>query len=146
MKYTKEYLETNIKKSNSFKELCLNIGVKPSNSRVWIKIKILEFKIDTSHFKRPIKKSKGSLDDVDVFIENSDLDRGLLKTRIRKQNLMEYRCQICKCDDNWQGHKMPLILDHINGINNDNRIENLRFLCSNCDSIQSTYKSKNRKK
>ena len=37
---------------------------------------------------------------------------------------------------------MPLILDHINGINNDNRIENLRFLCSNCDSIQSTYKSK----
>jgi single-stranded DNA-specific DHH superfamily exonuclease len=40
---------------------------------------------------------------------------------------------------------MPLILDHINGINDDNRLENLRFLCSNCDSIQDTYKSKNRK-
>jgi hypothetical protein len=41
---------------------------------------------------------------------------------------------------------MPLILDHKNGINNDNRLSNLRFLCSNCDSIQDTYKSKNRSK
>ena len=41
---------------------------------------------------------------------------------------------------------MPLILDHKNGINNDNRLENLRFLCSNCDSIQDTYKSKNKNK
>lgn len=40
---------------------------------------------------------------------------------------------------------MPLILDHVNGINNDNRIENLRFVCSNCDSQLHTYKSKNRK-
>jgi 5-methylcytosine-specific restriction endonuclease McrA len=42
------------------------------------------------------------------------------------------------------GKIMPLILDHINGISNDNRIENLRFLCSNCDSIQDTYKGRNR--
>lgn len=44
----------------------------------------------------------------------------------------------------WQGKPMPLILDHINGINNDNRLENLRFVCSNCDSQLPTYKSKNR--
>jgi len=41
------------------------------------------------------------------------------------------------------GKPMPLILDHINGINNDNRIENLRFVCSNCDTQLPTYKSKN---
>ena len=39
---------------------------------------------------------------------------------------------------------MPLILDHINGINNDHKLENLRFLCSNCDSIQDTYKGRNK--
>jgi hypothetical protein len=38
---------------------------------------------------------------------------------------------------------MVLILDHINGYNNDNRIENLRFVCSNCDSQLDTYKSRN---
>jgi hypothetical protein len=41
------------------------------------------------------------------------------------------------------GKTMPLILDHVNGVNNDNRLENLRFLCSNCDSIQDTYKNRN---
>ena len=33
-------------------------------------------------------------------------------------------------------------INHINGINNDNRIENLRFLCSNCDSQLPTYKNR----
>jgi DNA-directed RNA polymerase subunit RPC12/RpoP len=36
-----------------------------------------------------------------------------------------------------------LQLDHINGINNDNRIENLRFLCPNCHSQTETYTGKN---
>ena len=35
-------------------------------------------------------------------------------------------------------------LDHINGVNNDNRLENLRFLCPNCHSQTSTYGSKNK--
>ena len=47
-------------------------------------------------------------------------------------------------DAEWCGKPMPLILDHINGINNDNRLENLRFVCSNCDSQLDTYKSRNK--
>jgi len=58
-------------------------------------------------------------------------------------NIIEYRCAICGCNGNWQGHKLSLELDHINGINNDNRIENLRFLCPNCHAITETYGSKN---
>lgn len=42
--------------------------------------------------------------------------------------------------------KITLQLDHINGINNDNRVENLRFLCPNCHSQTSTYTGKNTKK
>lgn len=40
---------------------------------------------------------------------------------------------------------MSLILDHINGINNDNRLENLRIVCPNCDATLDTYKSKNKR-
>ncbi|WP_296683441.1 hypothetical protein [Flavobacterium sp.] len=70
--------------------------------------------------------------------------RGQLKRFIVKNNIIPYICDECKCDDNWRGKKMPLILDHKNGIRDDNRLDNLRFLCSNCDSIQDTYKGRNK--
>lgn len=38
----------------------------------------------------------------------------------------------------WNGKKLNLILDHIKGVHGDNRPKNLRFLCPNCNSQQST--------
>jgi hypothetical protein len=34
----------------------------------------------------------------------------------------------------WNGKALKLTLDHENGVNSDNRPENLRLLCANCDS------------
>jgi 5-methylcytosine-specific restriction endonuclease McrA len=39
---------------------------------------------------------------------------------------------------------IPLELDHINGNNGDNRLENLRLLCPNCHALTPTYRSKRR--
>jgi len=36
----------------------------------------------------------------------------------------------------WNGQTLPLILDHKNGNNSDNRPKNLRPLCPNCDAQQ----------
>lgn len=80
-----------------------------------------------------------------IFSEHSSYPRHCLKSRIRERNLIDYRCAICDSEPLWQGKPMPLILDHINGKNNDNRLENLRFVCSNCDSQLDTYKSRNRR-
>ena len=80
-----------------------------------------------------------------VFAKDSNYPRHSLKSRIIENNLIDYRCACCDIEAIWQGKPMPLILDHINGINNDNRIENLRFVCSNCDSQLDTYKSRNKK-
>jgi 5-methylcytosine-specific restriction endonuclease McrA len=79
-----------------------------------------------------------------VMTTNSTYSRHSLKSRIIKNNIINYNCSICGIGPIWMGKPMTLILDHINGINNDNRIENLRFVCSNCDSQLSTYKSRNR--
>ena len=38
---------------------------------------------------------------------------------------------------------MTLILDHINGINNDDRIENLRWVCGNCNMQLPTTNARN---
>jgi 5-methylcytosine-specific restriction endonuclease McrA len=46
----------------------------------------------------------------------------------------------------WNGIPLVLVLDHINGKNNDNRQNNLRLLCPNCNSQQSTFAGKNKKK
>ncbi len=83
--------------------------------------------------------------DNEIFVEGSTYPRHSLKERIRRKELIEYRCSICGIEPVWNGKPMPLILDHINGVNNDNRLENLRFVCSNCDTQLSTYKSKNRR-
>lgn len=44
----------------------------------------------------------------------------------------------------WNGERLNLILDHINGVNSDNRLKNLRLLCPNCNSqLISTQGGKN---
>jgi hypothetical protein len=80
-----------------------------------------------------------------VFVENSSYARHLVKRRILRYKLISYICGICDSPPAWRGKPMPLVLDHINGTNNDNRLENLRFVCSNCDSQLETYKSRNKK-
>jgi 5-methylcytosine-specific restriction endonuclease McrA len=80
----------------------------------------------------------------EVFIEESTYPRHRLKGRILKQNLIEYKCQCCGIKDEWNKQKLVLQLDHINGINNDNRLENLRFLCPNCHSQQDTFAARNK--
>jgi hypothetical protein len=79
-----------------------------------------------------------------VLVENSTYARHALKKRILEHKLIAYICSCCGIEPFWNGNPMPLILDHINGVNNDNRIENLRFVCSNCDTQLDTYKSKNK--
>lgn len=81
-----------------------------------------------------------------VLVENSSYPRHRLKKRIIDNKLIEYHCAICNIDAIWNDKEMPLVLDHINGINDDNRLENLRFICSNCDSQLPTYKSRNRRR
>jgi 5-methylcytosine-specific restriction endonuclease McrA len=88
------------------------------------------------------RNSLRKLDNSVCFVENSTYPRHRLKERIIKQNLIDYKCHLCENEGAWNNKPLPLILDHINGINNDNRLENLRFVCSNCDSQLPTYKNR----
>lgn len=81
----------------------------------------------------------------DVFVVNSTYARHHIKRRIIEQQLVPYVCAECDNDGNHNGKPLVLQLDHINGVNDDNRLENLRFLCPNCHSQEDTYAAKNRK-
>lgn len=52
-------------------------------------------------------------------------------------------CSICKTET-WNNKPVPLVCDHINGDSSDNKIENFRIICCNCDAQLPTYKSKNK--
>lgn len=65
-----------------------------------------------------------------------------LKKQIIKFNLIPYVCAKCGNTGTWNDEPLSLQLDHINGINNDDRLKNLRFLCPNCHAQTPTYAGK----
>ena len=70
--------------------------------------------------------------------------RASIRKTIIKENLIEYKCSECNIQT-WNNKSLSLHLDHINGMNNDNRLENLRFLCPNCHSQTEIYTGRNKK-
>lgn len=120
---------------------------KGGNSET-IKRRCLENGIDISHIKlgccsnigRKFSVKKIPLEN--ILIENSNFNRTHLKERLIKENKLHYKCRDCGNIGEWNNKKMSLQLEHINGIHNDNRLENLCFLCPNCHSQTDTYAGK----
>jgi Zn finger protein HypA/HybF involved in hydrogenase expression len=89
-------------------------------------------------------KDKNQVDDPrDILIEGSPHSTGHVKKVILAFRLKEYQCECCGLSD-WLGKPIVLELDHINGINNDHRIENVRFLCPNCHSQTENFRGRNK--
>lgn len=81
-----------------------------------------------------------------ILVENSNYNRGRLKTQLIQENLLNNKCALCGITNKWNDKDLILQLDHINGISNDNRIENLRLLCPNCHSQTETFAGRSSKR
>jgi 5-methylcytosine-specific restriction endonuclease McrA len=66
-----------------------------------------------------------------------------IKRRLLKEGYKTYNCEMCGLVE-WNGTKISLELDHINGDCYDHKLTNLRFLCPNCHSTTSNYRGKNK--
>lgn len=75
----------------------------------------------------------------EVLVENSTYSRQHVKRRLFKEGLKEPVCEMCGQDEMWHGRPMGMILDHINGVRNDHRLENLRIVCPNCAATLDTH-------
>jgi hypothetical protein len=80
----------------------------------------------------------------DILVTGSNYSRGHLKDRLYAEGLKQRVCELCGQGELWHGRRMSLILDHINGIGDDHRLENLRIVCPNCAATLSTHCGRNK--
>lgn len=141
-----------IKNSTNISEVLFKLGYSIKGNS-WgfsqVRKRMDDLNIDASEFKgksAAIEKTKqASLTSEMLLRENCKHNRNCLRRFIIKNKLLPYKCAICGALE-WNGKTLSLELDHINGINNDNRLENLRFLCPNCHSQTTTYGSRNQQR
>lgn len=141
--YSDEEFEYIVKQSNSFKNCLENLGYNSNSGQQThiLQEKIKSLNIDISHFDQP--KEKIIRTPENVFIENSTAVQKVLRSWYIKGNYTPYVCAICGQEPIWQGKKLTLILDHINGKNHDDRLENLRWVCPNCNQQLDTTNGRN---
>jgi hypothetical protein len=142
--YSEEQARKAISTSYSWAESLRKLGLCPSGGAWRVLKKYAElWEISTQHFdparvrETNFRTKKRPLEE--LLVENSPCSRQNLKRRLFQEGLKEPRCEMCGQDENWRGRRMAMILDHINGVRDDNRIENLQIVCPNCAATLDTH-------
>lgn len=146
---TDEQFISLVRGSSNISEILFKLGYSVSGNS-WgfsqVRRRMESLGLESSDFKGKTNLSdyhrEHKISSEELFKENGKHNRHLVRKRIIKDKLIPYRCSLCGITT-WNGKTLSLELDHINGINNDNRLENLRFLCPNCHSQTTTYGSRN---
>lgn len=151
VEWSKELLEEVVYKSLSRREVLDRLNIRSAGGNFKTLKKYLElYSIETEHFIKNYDKivdinQNNKIPTEDILVENSTYGRSHLKNRLYEEGLRERKCCLCGQGEEWNGMKIALILDHINGTHNDNRIENLRIVCPNCNAGLDTFAGKNNK-
>jgi hypothetical protein len=143
-----ETFKTILKNSINWSDMCQKLGYMSSSVKNNVIERIKKLGLDTNHLDR-----RGAADDKIFVVESQYQDHKEIKKRLVCDFDRPYECNTCKNVNftksdgilMWNDQEITLQLEHINGVNNDNRLENLTFLCANCHSQTSTFCGGNRK-
>lgn len=145
-RFSREQLCDAVAQSRSWAETLRQLGYRSAGGN-WLTLKkyAARWDISTEHFdpdavrRETLKGANRPRPISEILVEDSNYSRHHLKLRLFAEGLKPRRCELCGQDEIWQGQRMALILDHVNGIPNDNRLENLRIVCPNCAATLDTH-------
>jgi hypothetical protein len=142
--YTESEVRDAVENAISLSGALRRLGLRPAGGNFGTLKKLIEhYGISTDHFdpnwvlRGQRIHSRIPLDE--VLVEASTYHRGKLKNRLYAAGLKTRECEICGQGELWRGQRMALILDHANGVGDDNRLENLRIVCPNCAATLETH-------
>jgi hypothetical protein len=145
-RFTEAEVRAAIAGSRSWTEALRRMGRCPTGGNpATLKRWALRWQISTDHFDPHAASLTGLRRFHDrkplseILVENSTFSRNKLKDRLYDEGLKDRACELCGQGEVWRGRRIGLILDHINGVRNDNRLENLRIVCPNCAATLSTH-------
>ncbi|MEU1348073.1 HNH endonuclease signature motif containing protein [Streptomyces sp. NPDC005795] len=143
----KSTLQEAVRRSRSVAELLRRLSL-PDNrpQRTLLREWISEERLTTAHFLgqahqhgRPGTKPAKPAAEVLVRHERKSRTKATLLRRALAEIGVPERCAACGTSPSWQGKRLTLEVDHINGDRGDDRAENLRFLCPNCHAVTPTW-------
>lgn len=95
----------------------------------------------TAAARRGELKARARALPIHVMFERK-MARGSIKRRLLELGLLHECCSRCGIKQ-WRGKPLSIHIDHINGVKDDWRLENLRMLCPNCHSQTPTFSGRN---
>ena len=144
---SKDELLRLINESSSIRDILIKVGYKNTGTYLYniFNELLIKYNIDKPKYENLNRKTNWRRYEMsDILVEDSRYrNRNTLKNKLIKNSLLEYKCSCCGNNGEWMGKSITLHLEHKNGKNNDNRLENLEFLCPNCHSQTSTYCGRN---
>ena len=143
-RFSEQEVRSAVADSMSFAEALRRLGLCPTGGN-WKTLRryAVEREIQTDHFD-PYAASRGPRHRIpleQILVEGSTYSRNHLKARLYEARLKVPVCELCGQGEQWLGRRLSMILDHINGVRDDNRIENLRVVCPNCAATVATRSS-----
>lgn len=146
-KYTDDEFACLVQEATNWNDLYRKLGYTHSQGGPHspIQKRVRELNLSVEHFNPFTQEQFNKVPDDKIFIENSKASHATLRRRVLKNNLLPYYCNICGLPPYWQDKPLVLVLDHINGNHVDNRIENLQWVCPNCNSQLPTFTGRNKK-
>ncbi len=149
LRYSEDQAREAVAGSSSFSEALRKVGMRAAGgNHATLKKYVRLWRISTDHFDPyAAARSASGRGDIkplgEILVENSNYSRGSLKRRLYRAGMMKPECEMCGQGELWRGRRMALILDHVNGVATDNRLENLRIVCPNCAATLETHCGRN---